>query len=71
MVPHFLRTFLQRSAASERAEVNVELLRCGYSARCASADCGQNSATTIVRYLDARGRPVHAIAEVCDEHPTR
>ena len=68
MVPRFLRTFLQRSAAWALAEVNVELLRCGYAARCSSADCGQQSATTIIRYLDARGRPVCAIVEVCDEH---
>jgi hypothetical protein len=68
MVPRFLRTFLQQSAAWALAEVNVELLRCGYAARCSSADCGQRSATTIVRYLDARGRPVHAIVEVRDAH---
>jgi hypothetical protein len=68
MVPRFLRTFLQQSAAWALAEVNVELLRCGYAARCSSADCDQHSATTIVRYLDARGRPLRAIVEVCDAH---
>jgi hypothetical protein len=68
MVPRFLRTFLQRSAAWARAEVNDELLRCGYAARCTSADCGQHGATTIVRYLDVRGRSIRAIVEVCDEH---
>ena len=50
----FLRTFLQWSAAWALAEVNVEVLRCG--------------ATTIVRYLDARGRPLHAIVGVCGGH---
>jgi len=59
---------LQRSAAWARAEVNVELLRCGHATRCPSAYCGQHSATTIVRYLDGRGRPLHAIVEQCDGH---
>jgi hypothetical protein len=68
MVPRFLRTFLQRSAARALAEVNIELLRCDYAARCSSADCGQHSATMIVRYLDAHGRPLHAIIELCDAH---
>src|SRR6185437_2362362 len=67
MIPRFLGTFLQRSAARALAEVNVEPLCCGYAARCSSADCGQRSATTIVRH-HARWRPVHAIVEVYDEH---
>ena len=71
MVPRFLRTFLQRSAARALTKVNIELLRCGYAARCSSADCGQHSATTIVRYLDARTRPVNAIVEVCVSTPNR
>jgi hypothetical protein len=68
MVPHFLRTLLQRGAAWARAEVEVELLRCGYGARCSGAGCRQHGATTIVRYLDAHGRPLRQLAEVCDEH---
>jgi hypothetical protein len=39
MVSRFLLTFLQPSAAWALAEVNIELLRCGYAARCSSADC--------------------------------
>jgi hypothetical protein len=68
MVPHFLRTLLRRGALWARAEVEVELLRCGYPARCSGSGCHQHGATTIVRYLDARGRPLHQLAEVCDEH---
>jgi hypothetical protein len=68
MVPHFLRTMLQRGAAWALAEVKVELLRCGYAARCSGAGCHQHGATTIVRYLDAHGRPLRQLAEVCDEH---
>jgi hypothetical protein len=68
MVPHFLRTLLQRGAAWARSEVEVELLRCGYAARCSDVSCHQHGATTIVRYLDARGRPLRQLAEVCDEH---
>lgn len=51
-----------------RAEVEVELLRCGYAARCSDSGCHQHEATTIVRYLDANGRPLRQLAEVCDEH---
>jgi hypothetical protein len=72
MVPHFLRTLLQRgaklSAWMRLADVEVELLRCHHPARCSHAGCGDYRATTIVRYLDAKGRPLHHIAEVCDEH---
>jgi hypothetical protein len=68
MVPRFLRTFLRRSAAWALSEVKVELQRCGYSARCSCADCHKHHATTIVRYLDSQGRPLHRIVEVCDEH---
>jgi hypothetical protein len=68
MVPHFLRTLLQRGAAWALAEVEVELLRCGYAARCSGVGCHQHGATTIVRYLDADGRPLRQLAEVCDEH---
>jgi hypothetical protein len=67
MVPHFLRTLLQRGAAWALAEVEVELLRCGYAARCSGDGCHQHGATTIVRYLDAHGRPLRQLAEVCDE----
>ena len=68
MVPHFLRTLLQRGAAWTVAQVEVELLRCGYAARCSGVGCHQHGATTIVRYLDADGRPLRQLAEVCDEH---
>jgi len=68
MVPHFLRTLLQRGAAWALAEVEVELVRCGYTARCSGAGCHQHGATTIVRYLDAHGRPLRQLVEVCDEH---
>jgi hypothetical protein len=72
MVPHFFRTLLQRSAKLSAwtlvAEAEVEMLRCGYAARCSDADCRQHHATTIVRYLDARGRPLRQFVEVCDEH---
>jgi len=67
MVPRFLRTFLQRSAAWVLAESKVELLRCGYRARCSGADCHEPGATTIVRYLDAKGNPQRPIVEMCDE----
>jgi hypothetical protein len=68
MVPHFLRTLLRRGALWARAEVEVELLRCGYAARCSGVGCHQHGATTIVCYLDADGRPLRQLAEVCDEH---
>jgi hypothetical protein len=68
MVPHFLQTLLRRGALWARAEVEVELLRCGYVARCSGVGCHQHGATTIVRYLDAHGRPLRQLAEVCDEH---
>jgi hypothetical protein len=45
----------------------IELLRCGYAARCVRAGCRQYRATTIVRYVDNQGRPLRQI-EVCDEH---
>jgi len=54
MVPHFFRTLLQRGAKLSAwtlvADVEVELLRCGYAARCSRAGCRQYRATTIVRY---------------------
>jgi hypothetical protein len=34
----------------------VELWPCGYSAACSAPGC-RRSATTILRYLDAQGRP--------------
>ena len=68
MVPHFLRTLLRRGAASAPAQPEVELLRCGYTASCSGVGCRQHGATTIVRYLDAHGRPLRQLAEVCDEH---
>jgi hypothetical protein len=72
MVPHFFRTLLQRSAKSSAwtlvAEAELEMLRCGYAARCSRAGCRQHSATTIVRYLDTHGRPLRQLVEVCDEH---
>jgi hypothetical protein len=70
MVLLFLRTFLQQGAAWALAEVNVELLRCGYAALCSSADCGQRSATTIVRYLDARVRYMR-LSRYATRTPTR
>ena len=51
MVARTPRTFLQRSAAWARAEVNVELLRCGYAARCTSTENTarpRSSATSIL-----------------------
>lgn len=72
MVPHFFRTLLQRSAKLSKwtrvAEAQVELLRCGYAARCSHEGCRHNRATTIVRHLDAQGHPLREIVEVCDEH---
>jgi hypothetical protein len=68
MVPRFLRTLLQRSASWALAECEVELLRCGYVARCSGAGCHEHGATTIVRYLDAHGNPLRQLTEVCDEH---
>jgi hypothetical protein len=72
MVPHFFRTLLQRSAKLSVwtlvTEAEVEMLRCGYAARCSRAGCRQYGATTIVRYLDYRGRPLRQLVEVCDEH---
>jgi len=65
MVPRFLRTFLQRSAAWVLAESKVELLRCGYRARCSGADCHEPGATTIVRYLDAKGKIRNARLSRC------
>ena len=71
MVPHFFRTLLQRSAKLSKwlvAEAQVELLRCGYAARCSQEGCRHHRATTIVRHLDAQGHPLREIVEVCDEH---
>jgi hypothetical protein len=68
MVPRSVRTFLQRSAAWALAESKIELLRCGYGARCSGSDCHEHGATTIVRYLDANGYPQRPIIEVCDWH---
>jgi hypothetical protein len=68
MVPRFLRTLLQRGASRVLAECEVELLRCGYVARCSAAGCHEHGATTIVRYLDARGNPLRQLTKVCDEH---
>jgi hypothetical protein len=73
MVPHYLRTLLQRGSAKLSkwtlvAEAQVELLRCGYAARCSHEGCRHNGATTIVRHLDAQGHPLREIVEVCDEH---
>jgi hypothetical protein len=71
MFPHFFRNLLRRSAKLSAwtlvAEAQVELLRCGYAARCSRAGCRQYRATTIVRYLDAHGRPLRQLVEVCDE----
>ena len=43
MVPHFFRTLLQRSVKLSKwtlvAEAQVELLRCGYGARCSHEGC--------------------------------
>jgi len=63
MVPRFLRTLLQRGGAklstwTRVADIEVELLRCHHAARCSGAGCGHYRATTIVRYLDHRGRPL-------------
>jgi hypothetical protein len=49
------------------ADVEVDL-RCGYAARCSRTGCRQYRATTIVRHLDAHGRPLRQLVEVCDEH---
>jgi hypothetical protein len=80
MVPHFFQTLLQRSAELSKwtlaelskwtlaAEAQIELLRCGYAARCSHEDCRHHRATTIVRHLDAQGHPLREIVEVCDEH---
>jgi hypothetical protein len=72
MVPHFFQTLLHRGAKLSAwtlvADVEVELLRCGYAARCSRAGCRQYRATTIVRYLDAHGRPLRQLVEVRDEH---
>jgi len=66
------RTLLQRGAKLSAwtlvAEVEVELVRSGYAARCSGAGCRQHSATPIVRYLDAHDRPLRQLVEVCDEH---
>jgi hypothetical protein len=48
----------------------VELLPCDYAARCVRAGCRQYRATTIVRYVDHKGRPLKQL-EVCDEHADR
>jgi hypothetical protein len=72
MVPHFFRNLLRRSAKLSAwtlvAEAQVELLRCGYAARCSHDGCRHYCATTIVRHLDAQGHPLREIVEVCDEH---
>jgi hypothetical protein len=72
MVPHFFQTLLRRaakiSAWTVADDVEVELLECGYAARCSRVGCHRHDATTIVRYLDARGRPLRQLVEVCDEH---
>lgn len=73
MLSHFFRTLLQRGSAKLSewplvAEAQVELLRCGYTARCSHEGCRHNRATTIVRHLDAQGHPLREIVEVCDQH---
>jgi len=70
MVPRFLRSFFEKSAAWARAEARLELLRCGYPARCSGTGC-RDGATTIVRYLDTHDRPLRQIAVMCDEHAER
>ena len=44
----------------------VEVWTCGYSAACSVPWC-QRRATTILRYLDAQGRPYRQ-ADVCESH---
>ena len=44
----------------------VELWPCGYTARCSAREC-RRRATTIMRYLDNRGRADHQ-TEACDDH---
>jgi hypothetical protein len=44
----------------------VELLSCGYTAKCSVPWC-RRPATTILRYLDAQGRPYRQ-TDVCDTH---
>jgi hypothetical protein len=45
---------------------DVEILACGYSARCSAPGC-RRRATTILRYLDAQGRFDHQ-TDACDTH---
>jgi hypothetical protein len=44
----------------------VELWPCGYSATCTAPGC-RRRATTILRYLDAQGRPYRQ-TDVCETH---
>jgi hypothetical protein len=44
----------------------IELLACGYAARCAAKEC-RRRATTILRRLDDQGRLEHH-TEACDDH---
>ncbi len=44
----------------------VELLSCGYSAKCSVPWCS-HPATTILRYLDNQGRPYRQ-TDVCETH---
>jgi hypothetical protein len=62
-----LGMFDWQAAKKMDAVAEVELLRCGYAARCARRGCRQYRATTIVRYLDHRDHQLRQL-EVCDEH---
>ncbi len=44
----------------------VEVWPCGCSSRCSAPGC-RRRATTILRYLDAKGRPYRQ-TDVCDIH---
>lgn len=50
----------------EREQGGVQLLRCGYAARCTVRGC-EARATTIARYTDNQGRALRQ-RELCERH---
>jgi len=49
------------------APTAVQIGRCGYPALCRVQRCRVRRATTVLRKIDAAGRPIRQI-ELCDRH---